>query len=95
MKPLVLLALLSLALPVFSQDIVTAAQFFNTVSEKYGSVNDYSAHVGIAQGKTTMDGTLYYKNPNKLNITFSNQFAFRTDNNEYQRNHKSRENNDP
>ncbi|MEI8096063.1 MAG: outer-membrane lipoprotein carrier protein LolA [Spirochaetales bacterium] len=72
MKPLVLLALLSLALPVFSQDIVTAAQFFNTVSEKYGSVNDYSAHVGIAQGKTTMDGTLYYKNPNKLNITFSN-----------------------
>jgi outer membrane lipoprotein-sorting protein len=75
LKPLAVLVLLSLVLPSFSQDIVTAAQFFNTVSEKYGSVNDYTAHVSILQGKVSMDGTLYYKNPNKLNITFSNPGA--------------------
>ncbi len=55
-----------------AQDIVTAARFFDTVSEKYGSVADYSAKVSIQQGKASMDGVLYYKNPNKLRIDFSN-----------------------
>lgn len=57
---------------VQAQDIVTASKYFDTVSEKYGSVIDYSAKVSIAQGKTTMEGTLLYKNPNKLRIEFSN-----------------------
>jgi outer membrane lipoprotein-sorting protein len=55
-----------------AQDIVTAAHYFDTVSEKYGSIADYSAKVAIQQGKQSMDGTLYYKNPNKLRIDFSN-----------------------
>ncbi len=71
LKLLAVLVLLSLLLPAFSQDIVTAAQFFNVVSEKYGSVNDYTARVAIVQGKVSMDGVIYYKNPNRLNITFS------------------------
>lgn len=61
-----------LPLSLSAQDIVTAAQYFNTVSEKYGSVGDYSAKVAILQGKTSMEGTLFYKNPNKLRIEFSN-----------------------
>lgn len=55
-----------------AQEIVTAAQYFNGVSEKYGSVADYSAKVSIEQGKTAMDGTLLYKNPNKMRIEFAN-----------------------
>lgn len=54
-----------------AQDIVTAARYFDTVSEKYGSIADYSAKVTIQQGKSSMDGILYYKNPNKLRIEFS------------------------
>lgn len=61
-----------LPLSLSAQEIVTAAQYFNTVSEKYGSVGDYSAKVAILQGKTAMEGTLFYKNPNKLRIEFSN-----------------------
>ena len=57
---------------VWAQDIVTAARYFDTVSEKYGSVADYSAKVSIQQGKSSMDGVLLYKNPNKLRIDFSN-----------------------
>jgi len=56
---------------VSAQDIVTAARFFDTVSEKYGSIADYTAKVSIVQGKSTMDGTVLYKNPNKLRIEFS------------------------
>ena len=66
----VLFFLLPLTVP--AQDIVTAARFFDTVSEKYGSVADYTAKVSIQQGKSSMDGTVLYKNPNKLRIEFSN-----------------------
>ena len=55
-----------------AQDIVTAAQYFNSVSDKYGSVSDYTARVAILQGKASLDGTILYKNPNKLRIEFSN-----------------------
>jgi len=61
-----------LPLAASAQDIVTAARYFDTVSEKYGSIADYTAKVSIVQGKTSMDGTLLYKNPNKLRIEFSN-----------------------
>lgn len=64
--------LLLLPFSLSAQDIVTAAQFFNTVSEKYGSVADYSARVSILQGKTPMEGNLLYRNPNKMRIEFSN-----------------------
>jgi outer membrane lipoprotein-sorting protein len=66
------IVLFFLPLAAWAQDIVTASRYFDTVSEKYGSVADYSAKVSIVQGKTTMDGILLYKNPNKLRIEFSN-----------------------
>ncbi len=65
-------SLFFLPLAVSAQDIVTAAKFFDSVSETYGSVSDYSAKVSILQGKTQMDGTILYRNPNKLRIEFSN-----------------------
>lgn len=71
-RSLLLAILFSLPFSVSAQDIVTAAQYFNTVSEKYGSVADYSAKVSILQGKTQMEGTVLYRNPNKLRIEFSN-----------------------
>lgn len=64
--------LLLMPFAVQAQDIVTAARYFDTVSEKYGSVVDYSAKVSIVQGKSTMEGTLLYKSPNRLRIDFSN-----------------------
>ena len=64
--------LLLIPFAVSGQDIVTASKYFDTVSEKYGSVADYTAKVTITQGKTTMDGVLLYKNPTRLRIEFSN-----------------------
>lgn len=68
----VLFALFVTASTLGAQDIVTASRFFDTVSDKYGSVADYSARVAIVQGKVSMDGTILYRNPNKLRIEFSN-----------------------
>jgi len=69
---LVFALVLFLPFTLNAQDIVTAAQYFNTVSEKYGSVADYTAKVAILQGKMPLDGIILYKNPNKLRIEFSN-----------------------
>lgn len=62
----------SFIIPAFSQEIVTASQYFNQVSDRYGAVSDYQAHVNILQGKSAMEGTLYYRSPNKIRIDFSN-----------------------
>ena len=71
MSRAVTLLLFFLPFTLGAQDIVTAARYFDTVSEKYGSVADYTAKVAIQQGKSSMDGTILYKNPNKLRIEFS------------------------
>jgi outer membrane lipoprotein-sorting protein len=57
--------------PAAAQDIVTAEQFFDAVSQKYGSIEDYTAQITIVHGETTMKGTVYYKAPNLLRINFS------------------------
>ncbi|MCF6335898.1 MAG: outer-membrane lipoprotein carrier protein LolA [Spirochaetales bacterium] len=54
-----------------AQDILTAAQFFDSISEQYGSVDDYEARITINTGKVEMVGILFYKNPNMLRIDFS------------------------
>jgi outer membrane lipoprotein-sorting protein len=54
-----------------SQDIVTAEQFFDAVSEQYGTIEDYIANITSAHGETSMQGTVYYKAPNLLRINFS------------------------
>jgi outer membrane lipoprotein-sorting protein len=50
---------------------MTAEDFFDRISEKYGEIKDYIAAVSITLEKDVMEGTLYYKNPNLLRIDFS------------------------
>ena len=71
MRYLTLIALLAIAiLPASSQDIVTAEQFFNQVSERYGLVDDYEAALTISTARRVMKGTLYFKAPSLLRIDF-------------------------
>jgi outer membrane lipoprotein-sorting protein len=58
-------------LPLAAQEILTAENFFDQVSEVYGEVRDYVAKATIIQEKEAMGGTLYYKSPNLLRIDFT------------------------
>ena len=70
-----LFLILLILLPVFSvlpaQEILTAEQFLDTVSVKYGQITDYEATISIATGKTVMDGTVFFKSPSYLRIDFT------------------------
>lgn len=57
--------------PVFTQDILTASQFFDSVSNVYSTVDDYEARVNIVAGEVIMEGILFFKSPNLLRINFS------------------------
>jgi outer membrane lipoprotein-sorting protein len=54
-----------------AQDIVTAERFFNSVSDHYGTIEDYEAHITISHGETVMEGMVYYRTPNLMRIDFS------------------------
>jgi outer membrane lipoprotein-sorting protein len=56
---------------VFGQEILTAENYFDEVSARYGKIQDYTANISITQGETVMQGKLYYKNPNLLRIDFT------------------------
>lgn len=55
-----------------AQQILTAAQFFKSVSEEYSSIKDYEADCEIKANKTNMTGHVSFKRPNLLRIDFSN-----------------------
>ena len=63
--------LLSLAATAFSQGILTAAAFFQTVSAEYGKINDYEASVEIKAAKNAMEGKVSFKRPDLLRIDFT------------------------
>ncbi|MFQ3620989.1 MAG: outer membrane lipoprotein carrier protein LolA [Spirochaetales bacterium] len=54
------------------QEILTAENFFDQISAKYGEVQDYVAQVTITIEREVMEGTLYYKIPNRLRIDYTN-----------------------
>ena len=54
-----------------AQEIVPAVQFFNTVSEQYGRIQDYQADMTITLGEERMAGAVYYKTPHLLRINFT------------------------
>ena len=56
---------------VYAQDILTAGEFFDTLSATYGSIEDYEARISIVTDEVSMEGILYYKSPNLLRINFS------------------------
>ena len=56
---------------IFGQEILTAENYFDEVSFRYGKIRDYTATISITQGETVMTGKLYYKSPNLLRIDFT------------------------
>lgn len=70
-KILILTGLLLAGLSAFSQGILTAAAFFQTVSENYGKIEDYEADMVIKASKNVMEGHVSFKRPNLLRIDFS------------------------
>lgn len=58
---------------VLAEDtILTAASFFQSVSEFYGTITDYEADVGIVAGSSSMQARVSFKRPNLLRMDFSN-----------------------
>ena len=55
----------------YSQSILTAAAFFQTVSAEYGKINDYEASIEISAAKNIMEGKVSFKRPDLLRIDFS------------------------
>lgn len=56
----------------FSQEaIITANQYFKSVSEKYGNIKDYLANVDIVVDKENMQAELTYLSPDKVRFDFS------------------------
>jgi len=58
-------------IPVVSQEIVTAERYLETVSERYGAIKDYEAHIVIRSGSSEMIGNLSYLSPSFLRIDFT------------------------
>ena len=56
---------------VFSQEIVTAEKYLESVSERYAGIKDYEALVVIRSDSTDMTGSLSYLDPNLLRIDFT------------------------
>jgi outer membrane lipoprotein-sorting protein len=56
---------------VFSQEIVTAEKYLESVSERYGGIKDYEALVVVRSDSTDMTGNLSYLDPFFLRIDFT------------------------
>jgi len=57
--------------PAVSQEIITAERYLETVSERYGSIKDYEAHIVIRSGSSEMIGNISYLSPSFLRIDFT------------------------
>lgn len=68
---LVLLFLGAFLYPAFSQQIMTADRFLETVGQRYAEIRDYEARVLIRSGTTDMAGNLSFLEPNFLRIDFT------------------------
>ena len=68
---LVLLFLLCVFFPVFSQEIITAENYLDSVSERYAGIRDYEARVVIRSDTTDMTGNLSFLDPYFLRIDFT------------------------
>jgi len=67
-------SLLALLLPISgasAQSIVTAGDFFKSVSSFYNTIKDYEAEVDITANKSTMSGHVSFKRPDLLRIDFT------------------------
>ncbi len=53
-----------------AQDIMTADQYFQQVSDRYSQINDYEGKLAISTGKALMFGNVMYRSPSLLRIDF-------------------------
>jgi outer membrane lipoprotein-sorting protein len=56
---------------LFGQEIITAEKYLEMVSETYGLVRDYEAHIVIRSGNTEMIGNVSHLTPSFLRIDFT------------------------
>jgi len=54
-----------------AQDILTAENYFDEISQRYGKIEDYEADITITRGEGIMAGKLFYRTPNLLRIDFT------------------------
>ncbi len=54
-----------------AQEIMTAENYFDDISARYGKIQDFTASIVITRGEMVMRGKLYYRNPNLLRIDFT------------------------
>ena len=65
------ICLIFISAAAYSQDIMTATSYFDTISENYASVEDYQADIEIRRDDSIMRGLLFYKAPDMIRINFS------------------------
>ena len=68
---LILFLLVGVIFSGFSQEIITADRFLDTVSERYATIRDYEARVVIRSDTAEMAGNLSFLEPNFLRIDFT------------------------
>lgn len=71
MRKLIQLLLITLSVSsLAAQEIQTAAAFFETVSTRYGTIEDYIAEIVITGEERESYGTIEYRIPNQVRIDF-------------------------
>ncbi|HPE36528.1 MAG TPA: outer membrane lipoprotein carrier protein LolA [Spirochaetales bacterium] len=60
-----------LASAAYAQDILTADQFFRSVSETYAGIKDYEAAITVRTSKQSMSGTVSYLAPSLMRVDFT------------------------
>lgn len=56
--------------PLAGQEILTAPDFFDRVSDRYTEIVDYAADITIINGETTYRGELFHRRPSFIRINF-------------------------
>ena len=55
---------------ITGDEIITASEYFDLVSEQYAQIEDYQALISITEGDVFLQGTMYHKRPDLLLIEF-------------------------
>ena len=73
---LLILWLFVLVSPAFSQEMLTASQYFDTVYQKYQDTQDLTADVTLMSGSSTSSGSLFFKAPSAFKLEFNDGRVF-------------------
>ncbi len=58
---ILVICLIFISAAAYSQDIMTATAYFDTISENYASVEDYQADIEIRRDDSVMRGVLFIR----------------------------------